>query len=81
MDMRAAIAVGRDVILMLIGAVGIIHQEFVGPVKIELLALYGALLGVPGAANAYALIQTARAARSEPATDSPPSPSAQSPLL
>lgn len=80
MDTRAAIAVGRDVALMLIGAIGIMHQEFVGPVKIELLTLYGALLGVPGAANIVALLRApAREERSASGTGSSSSPSASSP--
>lgn len=48
MKLQAVIAVTRDLILLGIGTFGILHQEITGHVNLDLLTLYGVLVGAPG---------------------------------
>lgn len=50
-------AVLRDVTLLALGVFGILHQELTGQANPALLAVYTALLGIPGAANVIAIIR------------------------
>lgn len=60
------VTIGRDVVLILVGAAGIVHQELIGPVKPELLVLYGTMLGIPGVANLIGLARGLNSIQSAP---------------
>ena len=47
----------RDLSCLVVGLVGILHQEFTGQASPLLLATYTTLLGVPGAANVLAILK------------------------
>lgn len=71
--LKAAFTVLRDVILLGVGVLGILHQEFTGKVHPELLLVYSALFGVPGTIG---LVQLLRGKPETPSTvdSSLPSP-------
>lgn len=45
----------RDVGMLLVGLGGITYQQVTGNINVELLAVYTALLGIPGAAALWSL--------------------------
>lgn len=47
----------RDLALLAVGIFGILHQEITGEASPLLLAVYTTLLGIPGAANALAILK------------------------
>jgi uncharacterized membrane protein HdeD (DUF308 family) len=47
----------RDVVLLLVGVFGILHQEITGQANPLLLGVYTTLLGIPGATSALALLK------------------------
>lgn len=47
----------RDLSCLIVGLVGILHQEFTGTADPLLLATYTTLLGIPGAANVLAILK------------------------
>lgn len=49
MKAQAIVTVIRDVLCLAVGVFGILHQEITGSVQGELLLVYTALLGIPGA--------------------------------
>lgn len=49
--------VARDFVCLTVGAVGIAHQEYTGRPLPALLAVYTALLGIPGAAALLGLLR------------------------
>ncbi len=50
----------RDLLPLIIGAFGIVHQELTQDVNVELLTVYMALLGVPTATNVIVLLKGKR---------------------
>jgi len=59
----------RDVTLLVVGVFGLLHQELTGQANPYLLGVYTTLLGIPGAANAIALLKSTGSGES---THSPP---------
>ena len=47
----------RDLSLLAVGVIGLLHQEFTGQANPWLLGVYTAILGVPGAANVIAILK------------------------
>lgn len=47
----------RDLSCLIVGLIGILHQEFTGTADPLLLATYTTLLGIPGAANVLAILK------------------------
>lgn len=70
MKLQAFVTVARDLVLLGIGTFGILHQEITGHVNLDLLVLYGVMVGVPGAA---ALVQVARGSATLTVTTKPSS--------
>jgi hypothetical protein len=44
---RASLASLRDPILFVVGLAGIVHQALTPPIELELLLIFGAMLGLP----------------------------------
>jgi hypothetical protein len=70
----------RDLVLLAVGVVGIMHQEFSGQESPILLAVYTTLLGIPGAANVLAIIKTQVGGSGQSSSLPPASSAASSPL-
>lgn len=67
----------RDLALLVVGLVGILHQEFTGQANPLLLATYTTLLGIPGAANVIAILR-GTGGGTPPSPSPPPASSAES---
>jgi hypothetical protein len=68
----------RDLVCLAAGITGIMHQEFSGQASPLLLAVYTSLLGIPGAANALAILR-GTGGGSPPSSSRSPAPSAELP--
>lgn len=53
----AAFAIVRDIICLITGIFGILYQQIIGPINLELLLVYLALVGTPGAIGLAFLIR------------------------
>lgn len=62
----------RDLLLLGLGVFGILHQELTGNANALLLAVYTTLLGIPGAANLYAIVRSTSSGASPPSAPQPP---------
>lgn len=67
------VSVVRDLTLLGVGSFGILYQQLTGAVNVPLLALYTAMVGVPGAARVVQLL--ARSAAIEPPSSESREPS------
>jgi hypothetical protein len=72
---QALVAVIRDLVLLAVGVFGIIHQEITGHVNLDLLVLYGALIGTPGAVGAVQLLRGSETPARTTTSSSPSAPS------
>lgn len=72
---QAMITIGRDVLFLLCGLLGIAYQQVTGRVNAELLVVYASLLGVPGVVG---LVQLSRGRPETPDTVEPSSASQSS---
>lgn len=72
-----AIAVTRDVILLVFGLAGIGYQQVTGEVNFVLLAIFTAMTGIPGLVNLLPLLRglPTESQSSAPASTLPPSDS------
>lgn len=61
----------RDLLLLAVGIFGLLHQEITGEANPWLLAVYTAILGVPGAANILSILKSTGSGES--LQSSPPS--------
>ena len=57
MKIGAIVTVVRDLTCLAVGVFGVIHQELSGRVNPELLVVYTALLGLPGAISVLQLVR------------------------
>ena len=60
----------RDIVLLILGVLGIGFQQLTGDVNLPLLGVYMTLLGIPGLSNGLWLLRQI----GEPPSSSPPSP-------
>ncbi len=65
----------RDTALWILGVGGIIHQEWTGEVRVELLLVYTSILTIPGGFGLYTLIRGASTTPVSPSqsVEQPPS--------
>lgn len=67
------VVVIRDLVLLGVGSFGIVYQQISGVINVPLLAVYTAMVGVPGAAGVLKLLRTVPIESGSPT--SPPSSS------
>lgn len=83
MNRRRVATIRRDSVLFLAGLGGIAYQQVTGRVHVELLIVFGLMIGLPGIASLLSLLggNGADAATTSSSSPSPPSssPSSSSP--